>query len=375
MNTTSLLWTTSGPDTVSHLSSGLMNSTAVAGPDMTMARQLHYIMSAIVGPILCILGFIGNLFSVAVWCRPSMKSSTARYLTGQALADILVLLMFLVCDSAQAWSPNIIYSLSYGIFFSYIGYPMLFFAVVLSVWITVGLTVDRYIMVCWITSSKKYCNEKRAYLGLALITINSFIINLPHFASFVHVTPEDTPTNSSTEPQQTFRMTEFGGGAGGQFYEFWIHCIILILIPWVSVLTMNIMIIRKIGQSNKKTADRKSRDSVKKCRQSENQITRLLLTVTFAFLVFIGLQCIIQCFEMQKPEWADRAQVSSAFAFAKTGIVFNSSLNFVFYCLSGRRFRKEFLRLFGLVKKDAHSSSNEDRTRSSTKRSTSSTGM
>lgn len=95
---------------------------------------------------------------------------------------------------------------------------------------------------------QKYCNEKRAYLGLALITINSFIINLPHFASFVHVTPEDTPTNSSTEPQQTFRMTEFGGGAGGQFYEFWIHCIILILIPWVSVLTMNIMIIRKVSE-------------------------------------------------------------------------------------------------------------------------------
>ncbi|KAH9518835.1 hypothetical protein Btru_006371 [Bulinus truncatus] len=285
--------------------------------------------------------------------------------------------MFLLCDSAQAWSPDIVYSLPYGIFFAYIGFPMLFFTVVLSVWITVGLTVDRYIMVCWITSSKKYCNEKRAYMGLALITINSFIVNLPHFASFTHVDPSEHRGNDTTgAPLKTFQATAFGGGEGGQFYEFWIHCIILILIPWVSVLFMNIQIIRQIGKSNKKTAEKKTRESVKKCRQSENQITRLLLTVTFAFLVFIGLQCIIQCFQMQRPAWANLDRVSSAFAFAKTGIVFNSSLNFLFYCLSGRRFRNELLRVFGVVKKDPHSSSMSDRTTTSTsKRSTSNTGI
>lgn len=204
-------------------------------------------------------------------------------------------------------------------------------------------------------------------MGLALITISSFLVNVPHFASFTHV-----HTHNST----TFELTAFGGGSGGQFYEFWIHCIILILIPWVSVLFMNIKIISKITDSNRRMSGKKTRESMKKSKQSENQITRLLLTVTFTFLFFIGLQCIIQCFQMQQPSWANLAMVSSAFAFAKTGIVFNSSLNFVFYCLSGRRFRIELLRMFGVVKRDLQTSSLVDHSTSSgATRSTSSTGI
>ncbi|XP_059177339.1 probable G-protein coupled receptor 139 [Physella acuta] len=345
--------------------------------DWTVATRFHYVMSAIIGPILCILGLVGNILSIIVWCRPGMVSSTARYLTGMAGADIGVLVMFLLCDSLQAWYPDVIYSPSYGVFFSYIGYPMLFFTVVLSVWIIVGVTVDRYIMVCWITSAKKYCNERRANLGLFLITINSFIVNAPHFGYFKHVDNSQEDNSTDTKPRPSFEKTRFGAGEGGDFYEFWIHCIILILIPWFSVLFMNIKIIMKITESNRRMSGKKTRESMKKCKQSENQITRLLLTVTFAFLIFIGMQCIIQCFQMQQPEWADKAKLSSAFAFAKVGIVFNSALNFLFYCFSGRRFRMELLKLLGLVDKDAQLSSLVDHTSSSmsSARSTSSTGI
>ena len=39
----------------------------------------------------------------------------------------------------------------------------------------------------------------------------------------------------------------------------------------------------------------------------------------------------------------NRKIVSEAYAIAKLGIVINSSINFLLYCVSGRRFRKELL--------------------------------
>ncbi|XP_005097278.2 G-protein coupled receptor daf-37 [Aplysia californica] len=313
---------------------------------MKIDQYLHYLMSAIVGPIVCILGLIGNVLSLITWCRPGMRSSTGRYLTGQAVADFGVLLFFLLCDSVQFWAPSVGNSEVYGVFFCYIGYPFFFLTIICSIWFTVGVTVDRYIMVCWLTKAKRLCNERHANFGLLLITVNCFLINIPHFASFSPVLDR-----AENDTGKTFVHTDFEKGSGGQFYEFWIHCIILILIPWVSVLAMNIMIIKKLNKTNKKMADKKTNASVMKSKQSENQITRLLLTVTFTFLFFIGLQCIIQCFAMRQPSWADMTKVSSAFAFAKTGVVFNSSTNFLLYCLTGRRFRKELAKMLGCSKR------------------------
>ena len=48
-------------------------------------------------------------------------------------------------------------------------------------------------------------------------------------------------------PIESFKATEFQNGPSGQFYEFWIHCMILILIPWVTVFSMNVMIIKAVS--------------------------------------------------------------------------------------------------------------------------------
>ncbi|CAG5115072.1 unnamed protein product [Candidula unifasciata] len=323
--------------------------------EKTFANNLHFIMSAVIGPVVCLLGMAGNILSIITWQRPGMGGSTGRYLIGQGVANLCLLLMFLLCDSLQYWLPAVKYSVIYGAFFSYFGFPVFYLAITCSIWYTVGLTVDRYIMVCWITKAKRLCNEARANVGLVLITLNSFMINVPHFASFtpVFLKHSGEVNNSNIEkPKVAFTQTNFGAGEGGKFYEFWIHCIVLILVPWVSVLYMNIMIILKISEANNRMADKKTSQSLKKSKESENQITRLLLCVTFTFLFCIGLQCIAQCLWMKKPPGANLLMVSASYSFGKTGILFNSSLNFVLYCLTGKRFRIELLKMFGLINKD-----------------------
>ena len=49
-------------------------------------------------------------------------------------------------------------------------------------------------------------------------------------------------------------------------------------------------------------SEKKTKESASKSRQSENQVTRVLLIVTFTFLVLVGFQCISQCFYMLMPK-------------------------------------------------------------------------
>lgn len=126
--------------------------------DMTTAKKMHFITSSYFGTIFVIVGLIGNVLSILVWKRKKMRSSTGTYLIGQAIADGGLLIFFFITDSLRMMAPVIDTSYVYGVFFSFIGYPIFFLFVVCSIWFTVGVTVDRYIQVCWITQAKvKMC--------------------------------------------------------------------------------------------------------------------------------------------------------------------------------------------------------------------------
>lgn len=131
------------------------STTAIAEEyDMATAEKMHFITSSYFGTIFVIIGLVGNVLSILVWKRKKMRSSTGTYLIGQAIADAALLIFFFITDSIPMMAPAVKTSYSFGAFFSYFGYPIFFLTVVCSIWFTVGVTVDRYIQVCWITRAK-----------------------------------------------------------------------------------------------------------------------------------------------------------------------------------------------------------------------------
>ena len=78
-------------------------------------------------------------------------------------------------------------------------------------------------------------------MGIWLISGLCFLINVPHFWSFT-VDWDQGP--NGTGPALV--KTEFQKGDSGIFYEFWVHCIFLVLVPWFSVFTLNLLIISKV---------------------------------------------------------------------------------------------------------------------------------
>ena len=144
--------------------------------------------------------------------------------------------------------------------------------------------------------SQEMCSNKRALVGIGIIALLCFIINTPHFKTFYPI-----PGSDRAPSDAAFGFTEFGLSEGSQRYEFWVHCMFLVLVPWLTIFTLNLLIIFRVVRANKGMSNRKSVQGQEKAKKAENQMTRLLLTVTFVFLILIALQCITQCFFMMQP--------------------------------------------------------------------------
>lgn len=244
---------------------------------------------------------------------------------------------------------------TYASFFAWFAFPMMFFFVVSSIWMVVCVTLNRYLMIRYPTKVRNIYSGWRTHAIMALFLAFSFVVNIPHF--FTYRVSESGSVVAS----------DYGASKGSLMYEFWVHCIFLVLAPWFSIAVLNALIIRKLSQQMKKfqtPAPSKDRLDIpspaeapkkpSKVERREMEMTRTLLSVTFTFLLFLLWQCLTQCFYMQNfdKDKQDTSRswhyVDSSQAFAQLGVVLNSSVNWLLYCFTGSTFRKEMFQCFGV---------------------------
>ena len=306
------------------------------------AEKLHWIFSVPVGIIISIFGLFGNVLSIIIWRRILRKNfgrnkSTAIYLIALAVADISLLFFFLTHNTLPMLFKSLMTTMSYCNYFAYVGFPFFFLSIVASIWLLVCVTFNRFILVNFPIKAKAFCSAARAYLGIGITLTCCFIVNMPHFFSY---RPKSVTKNSTC-----MTLSEYGQSNGSINYEFWVHCIFLVLAPWASIAFCNAGIIYAMQKRAKNVAKKFSKHD----NDQDKQMTRMLMAVTFTFLVLLAWQCITQCFYMlgydgkKGHRWN---MVDQSFASAKLGVVINSSINFILYSCTGSVFRKELFAIF-----------------------------
>lgn len=304
-------------------------------------HYLRLVFSVYVGLAVCGFGLIGNLISVLVWRRLNRKRSESGktagvFLIALAAVDSGLLIFFVLVESVQQLDPKINQNYYYVWFYCYIGYPMYFFFIVASIWMVISITYNRFVAVVLPHKTASLNTLKKSYIIIVGTLLFSFLINAPHFLNVRPVKKNGTNTWKAAK-------TSYGKSRGSDKYDFWGHCMLLVLIPWVSIFILNFVIICKLNAGKKLL-----KDSVKRKMSKERQTTIILLSVTFSFLMFLIWQCITQCFYMMhfrrqdKKAWWD---IDSAYAPARLGVILNSSINFLLYCCTGSMFRKEMFRM------------------------------
>ena len=161
----------------------------------------EFIVHGILISSVCVIGFLTNVICLLVMCRKALNrgrgSSVNVVLTSMAGVDIVVLMSsLLMCGLpsivhyslyVQHWSNRLIMWLSWSfpITTPYV-YPIGLAAQTASVYLTVLVTIERHIAVCWPLRARYLCTQKRARVSVVVVCIFSILYNLSRFGEYSH---------------------------------------------------------------------------------------------------------------------------------------------------------------------------------------------
>lgn len=290
-------------------------------------------------PVLIVVGTLGNTASIIVLTRRSFRNSTCMfYLTVLSCADLLVLYTGLLRFWIRsAFSVDIrtlsIWSCKVHVF-------LVYFAMDLSSWVLMTVTLDRCILVCFPFRSRLFTTMKRAPYILTTLVLLLVLVNSHFFATV-------TVQNNHCTYESRLTMMVWP----------WIDLVVCNLIPFLVMLFCSLLISRKILQTNKRVSVQRTRtisgesgsapnDNSKAAKSSS--VTIMLLIIIFSFFL---LTLPLVGFNISYRYWIETATNSelATLELVRTNFSMLLYTNHVIHficCLSGRRFRREVRNLF-----------------------------
>ncbi|XP_018008573.1 uncharacterized protein LOC108666248 isoform X2 [Hyalella azteca] len=162
----------------------LMNSTAPPQVDLTNitsslnsdVEYLGQIAYNVVAPIIIIFGLLSNIINLLVLSRPTLRGPTFRYLKWLAVANLLVCAILLPFAFHSHDTP-VPYMAAF--YLAHVEIPIGNALMAASVYIVVGLSIDRFVAVCY---PRKYRNLYRHHVAtvrIAMSFVVAFIIYIP----------------------------------------------------------------------------------------------------------------------------------------------------------------------------------------------------
>ncbi|KAK2145505.1 hypothetical protein LSH36_677g02012 [Paralvinella palmiformis] len=292
-------------------------------------------------PAIFIIGVVGNVFTILVMRRRRMSgTATSVYLTLLAIADTSVLVTglipeWLIQTDIKDISEVDPWVCKFERFFFYTTGDV-------AVWILVAFTCDRCIAVCFPLKKRHLCTATRAYLACLVIVLVAVAKNFHIFwtRGVVYDAAGRFIENcGKPEPYVYFEKK----------IRPWIVMVTVSLGPFLIILVCNVIIVKQLvwsGRMRTGTAAG-SGSSQEKQQRAFTQTTAMCLSTSFAFLILITPSIVLL---IGKPNWTSSDRPNIAYDIAKAVnnqlMFINHSINFFLYCLTGARFRAEFVSMF-----------------------------
>ena len=300
----------------------------------------------VVPPVLIVLGSIGNILSIVVLTRKSIRNSITPLLTFLAFSDILVLYIGLL----RQW---IYYTFDYDIRqFSAIACKihlwLVYTCLDLSAWIIMALTLDRVIATWWPFRARRLCTRTCAMKVVATIVFFLLIVNSHFLYGMANKAHRDS-NGTVVDEEKCVPVYEY-------YFEFLVNVwgifdlLKLCLIPFSVILVGNICIVVKL-MKNKRRLTTINETNIRRRSSSAaaSSLTVMMLILSTVFLITtlpISVYITGDNYWGQTEEPQSLASLKLWWAIVNMLMYANNCVNFLLYCLSGSRFRKEAKQLF-----------------------------
>lgn len=345
---------------------------------------VYFYCSGVLMTFFIVLGLLGNIFTIFIFSSPRIWACLNFYIIALAVWDVLLLL-----SSFFQWSIwCILYRRAVPLFGPHISVLRVAYvcnntALTGCVWVTVTLTVERYLAILRPLRHRTLNNAYRAKLLLMIVSGGAVLFNI------VRVFELEIRTVTILGPNLTFieipllQTSTFRADwlyfllyrvVGSMVFVYFGPCLIL------AVLTFRMCVAiskathtrRSLVQHEKKSCSANNsrrptnvsmektsnvpaeastnRSSSQSTAQkfSSNNTNKMLAVVLAKFLLCYTLPSITDILEifMDKKVFYQSTTIEYLILVSNLLVVFNSSCNFFIYVVTGQRFRAEFSRIF-----------------------------
>lgn len=306
------------------------NSTLTSSGDL-----FGFLMYGVLLNIIGLLGIVGNIISITVLSRPKMRSSINCCLIGLSVFDMIVALTAIlmwgipeICryTVAMMWyyrevSPKITPFI----------YPLALIAHTGSAYLTVTVTLERYVAVCQPLKVRSICTYGRAKIYVLSVTLFAVLYNLPRWWE---ITYKECDIGEDVRHFYYVATWLRNNDNYKQIYIMWMFLVVMYLVPFCSLTVFNSFIYRRVREANQE------RQRLSRLEKKEIGLAVMLLVVVTVFFVCNVLAFIINVLELLDIVVPELTTTSNVL------VCFNSSVNFIIYCIFGQKFRRLFLKMF-----------------------------
>ncbi|KAH3814701.1 hypothetical protein DPMN_143209 [Dreissena polymorpha] len=149
-------------------------------------KQLMFIFWGIILPVIGSFGLIGNILNIIVLFRTEIKSTTVYFLRTLVLTDVGIIVGCILGLSSisvtQLHPDNPAMNYYTHVIYPHMYTPINFIGMTLqftNVWMTVAVTIERYIAICHPFSAIHVCNQRNTFILIGSISVIAIAYNIP----------------------------------------------------------------------------------------------------------------------------------------------------------------------------------------------------
>lgn len=202
---------------------------------------LTFIIYGVLLNIVGAFGIIGNIISIIILSRPQMKSSINYLLIALAGCDTV----FIIAAILLFGLPSIYGLTGYLMFYTIqinplifpVGFGVAMISQMMSVYLTLGITLERFIAVCQPLRARSLCTIGRAQFYIIIVLIFSILYNITRFWEF---SAEQYTYINTNQSGYTVTITALCKNIVYiSVYDYWMYLVFLYGLPFTVLAWFN----------------------------------------------------------------------------------------------------------------------------------------